>query len=379
MKKSEKQRNRGITLIALVITIIVLLILAGVTIATLTGENGILTRAKTAKEETEKAETTEELNMYRTELNMNKVLADGADSINVEGYEELKKYIPSITEKDANSLKIENGELVFKQSATDAQKDVFLENDISPETVEAPVEWFSFDGGKLVGFSDEIVSNINEISDKMNTAYDEIYDGIDNEIRKTHSDWYDEEGNLKQEVFENSQTYEEYMALYKSLSENIEQKLEEIDEEYDKELIKMGITRMKLPNQSTDGITITEIGSNAFDGYQRNSNLLEKIILPENLQAIGTRAFISQNLKTIEIPSEVTLIEAGAFSANPLEEIIFRGNIPTLGYEVSYGAFSGYNLQRVQVPSEYLESYKNYTGWGFENATDYLDELLEGY
>ncbi len=37
-----KKSIRGITLIALVITIIVLLILAGVTIATLTGENGLL-------------------------------------------------------------------------------------------------------------------------------------------------------------------------------------------------------------------------------------------------------------------------------------------------------------------------------------------------
>ena len=41
--------NKGITLIALVITIIVLLILAGVTIATLTGENGILKKATEAK------------------------------------------------------------------------------------------------------------------------------------------------------------------------------------------------------------------------------------------------------------------------------------------------------------------------------------------
>ena len=41
--------SNGITLIALVITIIVLLILAGVTIATLTGDNGILGKAKTAK------------------------------------------------------------------------------------------------------------------------------------------------------------------------------------------------------------------------------------------------------------------------------------------------------------------------------------------
>ncbi len=44
----EKRKTKGITLIALVITIIVLLILAGVSIATLTGENGILTRASKA-------------------------------------------------------------------------------------------------------------------------------------------------------------------------------------------------------------------------------------------------------------------------------------------------------------------------------------------
>ncbi len=49
-----KKAQKGITLIALVITIIVLLILAGITIATLTGENGILGKANTAKQETTK-------------------------------------------------------------------------------------------------------------------------------------------------------------------------------------------------------------------------------------------------------------------------------------------------------------------------------------
>ena len=57
--KNELKNIRGITLIALVITIIVLLILAGVTIATLTGDNGILTRANDAKTETEQAEEDE--------------------------------------------------------------------------------------------------------------------------------------------------------------------------------------------------------------------------------------------------------------------------------------------------------------------------------
>ena len=52
--------NRGITLIALVITIIVLLILAGISIAMLTGENGILTKADRSREETEKQSIIEE-------------------------------------------------------------------------------------------------------------------------------------------------------------------------------------------------------------------------------------------------------------------------------------------------------------------------------
>ena len=58
MKKIVKNTN-GITLIALVITIVVLLILAAVSIATLTGENGILTRANEAKTETEEAKEDE--------------------------------------------------------------------------------------------------------------------------------------------------------------------------------------------------------------------------------------------------------------------------------------------------------------------------------
>ena len=58
-KKQKLKESKGITLIALVITIIVLLILAGVTIATLTGDNGILTQAGNAKEQTEKADIIE--------------------------------------------------------------------------------------------------------------------------------------------------------------------------------------------------------------------------------------------------------------------------------------------------------------------------------
>ena len=52
---THTKQEKGITLMALVITIIVLLILAGVTIAMLTGDNGIISKAMQAKIRTEEA------------------------------------------------------------------------------------------------------------------------------------------------------------------------------------------------------------------------------------------------------------------------------------------------------------------------------------
>ena len=61
------KKQNAITVIALVITIIVLLILAGITIATLTGENGILKKASEAEIETRAASVEERKNLWKTE------------------------------------------------------------------------------------------------------------------------------------------------------------------------------------------------------------------------------------------------------------------------------------------------------------------------
>ena len=68
--KMKAKSNKGITLIALVITIIVLLILAGVTIAALSGDNGILRRATEAKEQTNQKndEETEKIGGYESTI-----------------------------------------------------------------------------------------------------------------------------------------------------------------------------------------------------------------------------------------------------------------------------------------------------------------------
>ncbi len=55
----EKTKQKGVTLIALVITIIVLIILAGVAINALVGENGIIAQAQRAKEDTDRSQKDE--------------------------------------------------------------------------------------------------------------------------------------------------------------------------------------------------------------------------------------------------------------------------------------------------------------------------------
>ncbi len=63
--------QKGITLIALVITIIVLLILAGVSIAMLTGENGILSKAVQAGDDTKLSDTEETIKLAVNEILVN--------------------------------------------------------------------------------------------------------------------------------------------------------------------------------------------------------------------------------------------------------------------------------------------------------------------
>lgn len=65
------KNNKGITLIALVVTIIVLLILAGVSIAMLTGDNGILSRASQSSVANAVGEGKDQVALYIAELSAN--------------------------------------------------------------------------------------------------------------------------------------------------------------------------------------------------------------------------------------------------------------------------------------------------------------------
>lgn len=91
---SKKITENGITLISLIVTIIVLLILASVSIAMLTGENGILTQAQNAKKETEQAKKDEMSDLDSIESLINEYTGD----VN----------IPQVTDEKPGELEKEN-------------------------------------------------------------------------------------------------------------------------------------------------------------------------------------------------------------------------------------------------------------------------------
>ena len=82
--KNQMKEKKGITLIALVITIIVLLILAGVTIATLTGDNGLLTKTTNAKKENNIGTEKEKIGLGFNEYRIKKY-TDTNPALTVEG------------------------------------------------------------------------------------------------------------------------------------------------------------------------------------------------------------------------------------------------------------------------------------------------------
>ena len=67
-RKNIIEKEKAITLIALIITIIILIILAGIAVATLTGENGLFTRAKQAKRDYSISSAKEKLELAISDL-----------------------------------------------------------------------------------------------------------------------------------------------------------------------------------------------------------------------------------------------------------------------------------------------------------------------
>ena len=117
-------KEKGITLIALVITIIVLLILAGVTIVMLTGDNGILTKARTAQTTNDEETAKEQIKIAVMgsygkdgELNYDD-LKQNLGQIGITGLPDTASYPLKVTLDGVKATIKENGEVEFQNGKT---------------------------------------------------------------------------------------------------------------------------------------------------------------------------------------------------------------------------------------------------------------------
>ena len=153
MEKGKEQRKlikeKGITLVALVITIVILIILATVTIAIVFGEGGLIDRAQEAKELTEQAKTEEEQELLNTEIHLNELLA-GTGTTNPpeqtattvsEAKENglLYKETTKITDDSGDEVWIPGGFGIASDSATEVDDGVVI-TDGTNEFVWIPVD-----------------------------------------------------------------------------------------------------------------------------------------------------------------------------------------------------------------------------------------------
>ena len=213
MKERVKNKN-GITLIALVITIIVLLILAGVTIATLTGENGILTRASDAKEETIIAQEKEQIALAQS----SSILENGENFTTSEFRNELK----NIAGKDkvtVTNAKDKEGENVIKIHYKDTDHYYHIKND---QIIELDDTYYAKKDITEVwaiyypnGTNSELVFNTTGNIDNNKTTTGEIekWEVSRTNYESTSTPWYSNAANITTVTFE-EEVVPEYTARW---------------------------------------------------------------------------------------------------------------------------------------------------------------------
>lgn len=261
-EKLRKERNKGITLIALVITIIVLLILAGVTIATLTGDNGILTQANKAKTQTEKSAEEEKLKVAimgsydeKGELN----LEDLKRNLKEQGLTYSGNSFPLTVAVNGTEVKVsKNGDIEEPFNAEEWDKTA---------TPEDCFIWESDTPGDI-GYN-TIAGYTSSI-----TSYTKVR--IPSRCQKIKGQF---NGDPE-------------------------------DEDAGRGFF-VGVEKVEIPS------TVNEIGYLAFGtGMHGLKFSLKEVNIPSSVKTIGTRAFAGcENINHITIPNQVTQIHWGAFES----------------------------------------------------------------
>ena len=147
IKFHKTSNQRGITLIALVITIVILIILATVSINVVLGEGGLIDRAQEGKSLTDQAQTDEQEELTGAEEYINGILVGienqnppGEKSEVAEAIENGTKYTDTTPIKDdlENTVYIPGGFHLAKDSGTKVEEGIVIEDDSGNQFVWIP-------------------------------------------------------------------------------------------------------------------------------------------------------------------------------------------------------------------------------------------------
>ena len=326
-KKTQKksfEKEKGITLIALVITIIVLLILAGVSIATLTGENGILTRANDAVIKNDNATVAEAIRLKLLEFTANKetneeTASGGLEYLRNEGIIDGSGVV-NIQELLNQTLKTGNGS---------NKKDVYIIEDNH-------LYYYDEDGNP---------TDLGELGD-----LDEVLEETDPKLFSITSDGTISVKNRGEYYSEKEWTVENVVIpseidgiKVRKIAENMFASGRGNPVGQGEIVIYESFRKIKsivLPEG------IEEIGEGAFE----NCRKLEKIVLPESLIKIGVASFVNcTSLNNITIPNSVQEIGGACFQVcTSLKNITLPDNMQQIP---EYTFYLCTNLENITVPN----------------------------
>ena len=342
MISTRTKEKSGITLLALVVTIIVLLILSGVTISAINSNNGVLTQTKRATITSDLSKYKEEVELYKASKQMEgtgKKTADGkrfeATSLNANYQEKSLVYntqdgnetgdittiIPDLKKdyhdgkRDNGEISVTNGQMVFKSTNDELYK---IAQDLGIEVDPYNVKIEKDSNGKDVAVLTSSDKNLLLMSEDGTVTLPYDIEVID------------------------SGTFSGVKGLKKIIIPYTVKQIRPNAFSYNSEIQEVVFQTKNDSNGNIEGCTT--IGNDAF----RNCIALSKLTLPGSLLSLGYRSFDFCQIKELKIPDNVAAIPTYCFRSNPITKIEFGRNLTSL----DAGSFEATKIQNIIIPSK---------------------------
>ena len=374
----KNTKEKGITLVVLVITIILLLILAGITISYITG-GGLIDKTQVAMNEYENADKKQQdiiddINDYnKQEIDLEPVYSEEGAEDNIAPAELFEyeiindgsvatTYMDRLPSKTARITGIKQEYI----NGYDAEQDKIIDTnyEIEHEGVKdiliIPYQVRLNKDGQLVENGDTTQdSELYKITEVNLSIYGTgRYGG------------YQRFPDIRKIVYPNTvekTMYSEEPDFYRTGNEYIKDNLYEIvlsnniDTINRYEFSELNLWKIDIPNR------VTKIEEGAF----YDCRWLQEIRLPDSLEIIGTDAFYEcTRLTEITIPKNVVDIGDGAFKYSGLTKVNIEGNLKTIG-EYAFNGCDG--IKEIIIPGdiEYIGD-RAFQNWG-EDQTIYFE------